>query len=103
MLRKHFRSYQELISYSSSTFYDHQLQALKIRGVPIEDVIRFDMVDTADETASRVTNGVEAKFILDRLLELLEEENPPSVGIITPFREQHTLLCKLIYESPRIY
>lgn len=97
VLRKHFRSYQELISYSSSTFYDHQLQALKIRGVPIEDVIRFDMVDTANETVSRSTNTAEAKFILDRLLELLEEENPPSVGIITPFREQHTLLCKLIY------
>lgn len=32
MLRKHFRSYQELISYSSKTFYGDQLQAIKIRG-----------------------------------------------------------------------
>jgi len=42
MLRKHFRSYQELISYSSQTFYGSQLQAIKIRGVPLEEVIRFD-------------------------------------------------------------
>src|SRR6185437_8126470 len=31
MLRTHFRSYAELIGFSSSTFYNHQLQALKIR------------------------------------------------------------------------
>jgi superfamily I DNA and/or RNA helicase len=30
MLRKHFRSYQELISFSSRNFYDGQLQAIKI-------------------------------------------------------------------------
>lgn len=97
MLRKHFRSYQELISYSSQTFYGGQLQAIKIRGIPIDEVIRFDQIEIGDDKTTRVTNEAEAKFILEQLLELLEEENPPTVGIITPFREQQTLLSKILF------
>jgi superfamily I DNA and/or RNA helicase len=41
MLRKHFRGYQELISFSSDYFYGKRLQAVKFRGKPIEDVIKF--------------------------------------------------------------
>ena len=97
MLRKHFRSYQELISYSSQTFYGNQLQAIKIRGVPLDEVIRFDQIETGQEKVTRGTNQAEANFILERLLELLEEEAPPTVGIITPFREQQALLSKLFF------
>lgn len=101
MLRKHFRSYQELIGYSSGTFYGHQLQAIKIRGIPVDEVIRFDIVDTTDKRVTRGTNEAEAEFILDRLLELIEEEAPPTVGIISPFREQQTLLSKKLFNHPR--
>jgi len=101
MLRKHFRSYAELISFSSKTFYNGQLQALKIRGVPIEDVIRFDMVDPATGATGRNRNEPEAEFILARLLELLEEDEPPTVGIITPFREQQVLLTKKLFWHAR--
>ncbi len=97
MLVKHFRSYQELIGYSSETFYKGQLQALKIRGVPIEDVIRFDLVSVGDRKVTRATNEAEVDYILERLLELLEEEEPPTVGVITPFREQQTLLTKRLF------
>lgn len=41
MLRKHFRGYPELISFSSKTFYQGQLQAVKIRGLPIDDVVSY--------------------------------------------------------------
>lgn len=101
MLRKHFRSYQELIGYSSGTFYGHQLQAIKIRGKPVEEVIRFDQIDASASMATRGTNPAEAEFILARLLELVEQENPPSVGIITPFREQQTYLSKLLFGHQR--
>lgn len=97
MLRKHFRSYQELISYSSKTFYSSQLQAIKIRGVPIDDVIRFDEVEVSGARTTRGTNEAEAQFILERLIELLDEEEPPTVGVITPFREQQTLLSKKLF------
>ena len=39
MLRKHFRGYPELIGFSSEYFYNKQLQAVKVRGKPIEEVI----------------------------------------------------------------
>jgi hypothetical protein len=101
MLRKHFRSYPELISYSSNTFYNHQLQAIKVRGVPLDDVVRFELVDPVGHQVSRTTNTAEAEFIEGKLLELLEEENPPTVGVITPFREQHTLLTKRLLGHAR--
>jgi hypothetical protein len=44
MLRKYFRGYPELISFSWKTFYQRQLQAVKIRGLPVDDVIRFTEV-----------------------------------------------------------
>ncbi|HHH9441335.1 TPA: AAA domain-containing protein [Pseudomonas aeruginosa] len=100
MLLKHFRSYQELIGYSSGEFYRHQLQAIKIRGVPVDEVIRFDQVDPSSYTVTRGTNEAEAAFILERLLELIEEEDPPTVGVITPFREQQTLLSKTLFNHP---
>lgn len=94
MLRKHFRSYQELISYSSKNFYGGQLQAIKIRGVPLSDVIEFSEM-TGDIFSTRSTNQSEANFILEKCIELLQEVSPPTVGIITPFNEQQTLLSKM--------
>jgi very-short-patch-repair endonuclease len=101
MLRKHFRSYQELISFSSETFYNSQLQAIKIRGVPLTDVIHFDQVDASEAKTTRGTNEAEAEFILEQLLELLQEEAPPTVGVITPFREQQTLLSKKLFSHAK--
>lgn len=101
MLRKHFRSYAELIGFSSSTFYNHQLQALKIRSKPISEVIRFSMVDATGMRTTRSTNEAEADFILERLLELVELPSPPTVGVITPFREQQTLLSKKLFNHAR--
>ncbi len=93
-LRKHFRSYPELISYSSTTFYGRQLQALKVRSKPLDEVIRFEPVNPEGFKVTRATNEAEVEAILARLLKMLEQESPPTVGVITPFREQHTLLQK---------
>ncbi|MBL8772178.1 MAG: hypothetical protein JNK30_12415 [Phenylobacterium sp.] len=101
MLRKHFRSYQELISYSSKTFYSGQLQAIKIRSERLEEVIRFDHVTPAPGESTRTTNHAEARYILDQLLEFLEFENPATVGVITPFREQQALLTRLLFGHTR--
>ena len=101
MLRKHFRSYQELIGYSSGTFYGHQLQAIKIRGVPVDEVIQFDLVEPGDKQCNGRVNEAEADFILERLLELLDEVAPPTVGIITPFRDQQSFLSKRLFNHTR--
>jgi AAA domain len=43
---------------------------------------------------------LEDAFILDQLDQFLEVEKPPTVGVITPFREQVALLSKLVLERP---
>ena len=97
LLKKHFRGYPELISFSSKTFYRGQLQAVKIRGKRIEEVIRFtDVAHDGRAEAVKNTNGPEAEAILEQLRELAEVEPPPSVGIITPHTEQQSFLVQLV-------
>ncbi len=104
MLRKHFRGYPELISYSSKNFYDGQLQAIKIRPVPVDDVLRFEVLAHDGRAEAKPnTNSVEAARIMEMLVELLEGEEgdaPPSVGIITPHREQAVLIGALVMRHP---
>jgi len=101
MLVKHFRSYPELIGYSSRTFYNGQLQAIRIRGRPIDEVIQFDQVDASGAKVSRGTNEAEAEHILNALLAIVDAPDPPSVGVITPFREQQTLLTRKLFGHTR--
>ncbi len=97
MLRKHFRGYPELISYSSQNFYDGALQAIKVRPVPVEEVIRFEVLDHDGRTeAKRNINSVEAQHIVGFLEGLLAQEDPPTVAIITPHTEQVALIAGLV-------
>lgn len=100
-LKKHFRCYPEIISYSDKYFYDNTLQCMKIRGKQIEDVIKFEIIDhdgKLDENKN--TNELEAKHIIKKLQEFKENEIEQSLGIITPHREQVTLLFDKINELP---
>jgi hypothetical protein len=92
-LRKHFRGYPEMISFSSEYFYDNFLQVLKIRGKPVEEVIEFIEVDDFErlETIKNVSLQ-ETEKIIEELDKLIEQEDPPSVAIITPFSAQQKFL-----------
>ncbi len=97
MLKKHFRGYQELISFSSVNFYEGRLQAIKIRSKPITEVLRFEVLNHDGRVEKkRNSNTVEAEFILSELKKLLELESPPTVGIITPFTDQQVLLSHFL-------
>jgi hypothetical protein len=97
MLKKHFRGYQELISFSSVNFYEGRLQAIKIRSKPITDVIRFEVLNHDGRTEKkRNSNTVEAEFILAELKKLLAMDSPPTVGVITPFTEQQVYLSHFL-------
>ena len=93
MLRKHFRGYPELIGFSSRYFYGGGLQAMKIRGRPIDEVIKFRKIehDGLHEISGN-TNSLEAKAIVERLRELSDLESVPDVCVITPFNEQQRLI-----------
>ena len=99
MLRKHFRGYQELISFSSKTFYDGQLQAIKIRSKPIDEVIRFEVLESVSEGAAKNTNRSEADYILTELRRMIDDGEDMTVGVITPFREQVKLLNDLLFRD----
>jgi hypothetical protein len=101
MLRKHFRGYPELIGFSSKFFYDYQLQAVKIRGKPIETVISFLAIeDDGKVDLIRNTNAREAEAIVDRLKTFAEMEVPPDCCVITPHTEQQKFILKQVMALP---
>ena len=101
MLRKHFRGYPEIIGFSSKYFYGGALQAVKIRGKPIDEVIEF--VELAHDGLHEIkgnTNPLEADAVIDRLKSLNRSESPPDVCVITPFNEQQRLILERVQNLP---
>jgi hypothetical protein len=100
-LKKHFRSYPEMIGFSSKHFYEDTLQVMKIRGKPLADVIEFDAVAHDGRLDKRNINDIEARHIIGRIEQLLACEPPPSVGVITPHTEQQAYIAMLVHEHAR--
>ena len=100
LLKKHFRGYPELISFSSKYFYDGSLQALKVRAKPVEEVLEFLEIDHDGliETKGNI-NTLEAEKIRSLLEDKIKEESPMSVGIITPFRDQQRFILSEVDKS----
>jgi len=102
MLKKHFRGYKEHISYSSKYFYGGQLQAVKIRGKPIEDVVKITILkDDGKESILGNVNEPEGEFIQKEMEYLIDLHKPPTVGIITPFRDQQKYLSQEFHKHER--
>lgn len=100
MLKKHFRGYPEIIGYSNKYFYDGGLQSMKARALPINEVLKFTQVDTGGIKGQyRLTNTVEADFILEQFISLKSKDYEGSFGVITPHREQATYINNLLNES----
>jgi len=89
MLRKHFRGYPELISFSSKYFYSDNLQAVKIRGKTVDEVIQFKEIehDGLLELKGN-TNQQEADLIVQYLQDLVNKKDYKDVCVITPHSEQ---------------
>ncbi len=93
MLKKHFRGYSELISYSNKYFYDDCLQAIKIRVKPPEEIIKFTHIEH-DGRIEEIenTNILEIESIIKEVERIYIEEPKSSIGIITPHTNQQKLL-----------
>jgi len=100
-LLKHFRGYKELISYSNKYFYQNSFHVMKIRGKPINEVLKFSFVnhDGRMELIPN-TNIPEIEFICSELKALKENNSDLSVGIITPHTNQQKVLMEMINKSP---
>jgi len=120
-LRKHFRGYKEIISYSNEFFYENKLEVMKIRGKPINDVIKFSFVKkdfylsekhnkddmtfsfiNPDELSKTIhnTNINEVYYIISELKKMKDLNDNSSVGIITPHTNQQKLLMEKISKQP---
>jgi hypothetical protein len=99
-LKKHFRGYIELISFSNKNFYQDSLQVMKIRGVSLNDVVQFHVIQ-ADPRKERIknTNSDEIHYILEELKRLKQSNFQGTVGIITPFTNQQKLLTSKVLAS----
>ncbi len=101
MLLKHFRGYREHISYSSKHFYGGQLQAIRLRIHPINEVIKFTNIDHDGlKEVTENTNSPETEFIITELNKLKENDTQSSVGIITPHTNQQKLISAEISKLP---
>ena len=90
-----------MISFSSKYVYPEGLQALKIRGKPIDDVLEFVQVpDPECYEKQKNVSEQEANLIFERIEALLDLDEPPSVAIITPFRDQVTYLSARVNDRP---
>ncbi len=92
----HFRSFQEIISYSAQFFYKQNSIDLiinRIRTKPIKQVLRFIRVETKTHSASNV-NLDEIEVIMDELKQLHEQNFKGTVGVICSFKEQQARMEK---------
>jgi len=100
-LSKYFRGYKEIISFSNAQFYRDSLQVMKIRGKPIDDVLKFTYLPHDRKLeATPNTNRAEVEFIASELRKLKENNSSISVGIITPHTNQQKLLIETINKMP---
>jgi len=101
MLKKHFRGYRELISYSSKHFYNNDLQAIKIRAKPIDEVIRFNFVEH-DGKPEKIENSnkLEIDAIIGEVEKIACEKPTQSIAIITPHTNQQKRLVDAFSKHP---
>jgi very-short-patch-repair endonuclease len=108
-LNEHFRSEPPIIQFSNKHFYDGRLSILtpfrRRRFTPCMEIRHVPGASDDPEETRR--NVVEAKAVISELVDLvdsgrLEGDNPGeylSVGILSLFRAQATLLQSLVYEA----
>lgn len=99
-LTKQFRAPYELMSFANKTFYAASLKSLKARTVPLNEAIRFTILD--DDSSVHEpgvhTNPAEAKHIIGALTDMKEAGYTGSIGIVTPHFEQATLIQRELDE-----
>lgn len=102
MLKKHFRGYKELISYSSKNFYSNDLQAIKIRGKSVDEILQFNFIehDGKLDTIENI-NSLEIDEVIKYLEKHVDKADPPTIGVITPHTNQHKMILDAVTKHPR--
>ncbi|MFC3152808.1 DEAD/DEAH box helicase [Litoribrevibacter euphylliae] len=102
LLDEYYRGKADLISFSNAHFYQDRLKVMRSRpGELIEPALGFTKVD--GERARTGRNSEETQRILQHIQSVIEECADallkPSIGVLSPFREQAQFLEKEILAS----
>ena len=110
MLNEQYRMNEKIMNFSSKVFYKSKLQAhSSISNHRLSDFKPLAFIDTAgcsfDEKleGTSSTNPEEAAFLVKQLIAMFEIPqitiNPPSVAVISPYKQQISILKDLIQEN----
>ena len=100
LLDEHFRSYYPIIQFSNQEFYGNRIRIMT-KDSGTNDVLELHRVLDGKVDSDATRNMPEVEAVLKRVHELILEdegndENPVSIGIISPFRGQVDLISKAL-------
>ena len=107
LLDEHFRSAYPIIQFSNKEFYGNRIRIMT-KDSGADDILELHHVTEGKVDSDCTRNMPEVEAVIKRIHELIaedegNEENPVSIGIISPFRGQVDLiqkaLCQVLTET----
>lgn len=100
LLDEHFRSSYPIIQFSNREFYGNRIRIMT-KDAGTDDVLELHVVKDGKVDSDATRNMPEVEAVLKRVHELIladedNEDNPVSIGIISPFRGQVDLISKAL-------
>lgn len=100
LLDEHFRSSYPIIQFSNQEFYGNRIRIMT-KDAGTDDVLEMHIVPDGKVDSDATRNMPEVEAVLKRVHELIladdgNDDNPVSIGIISPFRGQVDLISKAL-------
>ena len=100
LLDEHFRSYYPIIQFSNQEFYGNRIRIMT-KDSGSNDVLELHLVTDGKVDSDATRNMPEVEAVVKRIHELIlqdegNEDNPVSIGIVSPFRGQVDLIGKAL-------
>ena len=100
LLDEHFRSYYPIIKFSNQEFYGNRIRVMT-KDSGTNDVLELHIVKDGKVDSDATRNMPEVEAILKRIHDIISEdegndENPVSIGVVSPFRGQVDLIQGLL-------
>lgn len=96
-LSRHYRSrHESLIAFSNRHFYGNKLMTFPSVNDRDKKVWLVDPHGVYDYGATR-TNAIEARAVVDKVLQLLDKPEAPSVGVVTFSKAQADMIEDILY------
>ena len=100
LLDEHFRNYYPIIQFSNQEFYGNRIRIMT-KDSGSNDVLELHLVTDGKVDSDATRNMPEVEAVVKRIHELIlqdegNEDNPVSIGVVSPFRGQVDLIGKAL-------